>query len=70
MGDDVRVVRGVLGVGLGLTGSSEPIDFVRDRGVRDGGEGANLERQVCARQGDGVTKPGVPEGVSVQQVEG
>lgn len=35
MGDDVRVVRGVLGVGLGLTGSSEPIDFVRDRGVRD-----------------------------------
>jgi len=35
LGDDVRVVRGVLGVGLGLTGSSEPIDFVRDRGVRD-----------------------------------
>ena len=35
MGDDVRVVRGVLGVGLGLTGSSEPIDFFRDRGVRD-----------------------------------
>ena len=31
----MRVVRGVLGVGLGLTGSSEPIDFVRDRGVRD-----------------------------------